>query len=70
MHKNCECKNPLPLLIPKSRGEVVVAFIITAFLMFFVVVAISNIILRIELIASVIWLVLVLGVITSVLNDK
>jgi len=48
--------------IPKPLGEVVGAYVITSFIVFFVAVAVSNLFHRIAIIPSLLWLILVAAV--------
>jgi hypothetical protein len=51
------------MAVPKPRGEIIGAYVLTTAIVFFVVVGVSNLLNRIALIPSIIWLVLVATVV-------
>ncbi len=57
--------NSSEMPIPKPRIEVIAAFLITALIVFFVILAVGNLLNRVALISSSVWLLLVTGVIWS-----
>ena len=61
---------PARIIIPKPRGEVVGAFVLTVFIMVFVALAISSLVQGIALIPSIIWLLIVLAVSIVTLKDE
>jgi hypothetical protein len=56
--------------IPKPKGQIIGAWIFTAFILFFVILALSNLVNSDAIVYSIIWLLLVAGVIWSFCRDE